>query len=236
MIKSFSAAEELCEHAMELFIGLAKKHIDAKGKFSVVLSGGRTPNLMYDMMAREENASRVDWKNVFVFWGDERYVGYKSPDNNAYQAKQHLLDRVPIPVENIFRIPVTGDHVTDALKYEEKIRSFFEGRTPSFDLLFLGMGDEAHTASLFPGSDLIDEQERLVRDVYVELKQMQRISFTPVLINSSKNIVFMVTGAEKLPAFREVIKGKYDPQQYPAQIVKPIDGELIWLVGKELAL
>ncbi len=236
MIKSFPDAETLCSHAMELFIELANKFIEAKGQFSVVLSGGRTPNLMYNMMALPANASRVNWKKVFIFWGDERYVDYNSADNNAYQAKKHLLDLVPIPTENIYRIPVTGDYKADALDYEKTIRQFFQGQTPSFDLIFLGMGDEAHTASLFPGSDLVAEHERLVRDVYVESKQMQRISFTPVLINASKNIVFMITGAEKLPALREVIKGKYNPQLYPAQIVKPVKGELTWLIGEELAL
>lgn len=234
MIKSFANAADLCREAMELFISLAKDAIENNGKFSVALSGGRTPNLLYDMMAQPGNAKRVDWKNVFVFWGDERYVDYNSPDNNAFQAKKHLLDLVPIPTENIFRIPVTGDYAADAIDYENSIRQFFQGETPAFDLVFLGMGDEAHTASIFPGSDLIDEQVRLVRDVYVELKQIQRISMTPPLINASKNIVFMITGAEKAPAFKEVIEGAYHPQLYPAQIIKPLDGTLTWLVGEEL--
>jgi 6-phosphogluconolactonase len=234
MIKQFNDAAALCSEAMQIFISEAKKAILERGKFSVVLSGGRTPNLMYDLLAKKENSSQVDWSRVFVFWGDERYVGYNSPDNNAFQARAHLLDLVPIPSENIFRIPVTGDHVADAIDYEQTIRQFFQGENPAFDLLFLGMGEEAHTASLFPGSDLITEKDKLVRDVYVEVKQMQRISFTPLLINASKHIVFMITGAEKAPAFDKVINGPFDPQQYPAQIIQPANGQITWLIGKEL--
>jgi 6-phosphogluconolactonase len=234
MIKQFAEANDLCKAAMDLFIDLSQQSISRTGKFSVVLSGGRTPNLMYDMLVQPANASKVDWKNVFVFWGDERYVDYNNPDNNAFQAKDHLLDHVEIPQSNIFRIPVTGDYRADALTYEKTIRQFFQGSTPSFDLLFLGMGDEGHTASLFPGSELLDEQERLVRDVYVETKQMQRISFTPPLINAAKNIVFMITGAEKAPAYKAVTRGDFNPQLYPAQIVKPTRGKITWLLGEEV--
>ncbi|MFT3979981.1 MAG: 6-phosphogluconolactonase [Ferruginibacter sp.] len=230
MIKVFSTAEALCAEAMELFISLAQKNILAKGSFEVALSGGRTPNLLYDMLAKEENASRVDWKNVFVFWGDERYVDFDNKDNNSFQARQHLLDHVGIPEENIYRIPVNGDHVADAAAYQHIIREHFKTALPVFDLLFLGMGEEGHTASIFPGSALLHETETLVKDIYVEVKQMQRISFTPALINAAKEIVFMVTGDEKAPALKEVLEGAYDPDLYPAQIVKPVNGHLTWLL------
>jgi 6-phosphogluconolactonase len=234
MIKSFKSAEDLCRAAMDMFIDLAKESIGRAGKFSVVLSGGRTPNLLYDMLAQPINASKVDWKNVFVFWGDERYVDYNNADNNAFQAKEHLLDHVNIPQANIFRIPVTGDYRADAISYEKSIRQFFQGSTPAFDLVFLGMGEEGHTASLFPGSDLLEEEERLVRDVYVEIKQMQRISFTPPLINAAKHIVFMITGTEKAAAYNAVSRGAFNPTLFPAQIIKPTRGKITWLLGEEV--
>lgn len=232
MIKVFSTTEELCSAAMEKFIALSIQNIAAKGSFVVALSGGRTPNQLYDMMSSAGNAAKVDWKNVFVFWGDERYVPWDNNDNNSFQAKQHLLDKVNIPEGNIFRIPVNGDHEADAKIYEQTIRSFFKGEAPVFDLVFLGMGDEGHTASIFPGSILLKEKEALVKDVYVEVKQMQRISFTPVLINAAKEIVFMITGEEKAPALKEVIEGEYDPEVYPAQIVKPVEGNITWLLDE----
>lgn len=236
MIKVFPGAEALCMEAMEKFIALSIENIGIKGNFAVALSGGRTPNLLYDMLAKEENASRVDWKNVFVFWGDERYVEYNNKDNNSFQAKQHLLDLVPIPEGNVFRVPVNGDHAADAIIYEQTIRSFFKGEAPVFDLIFLGMGEEGHTASIFPGSALLYEQTALVKDVYVEVKKMQRISFTPPLINAAGHIIFMVTGKEKAKAFKEVTEGEYNPELYPAQIIRPVNGELVWMVDEAIII
>lgn len=235
MIKIFSTAGELCDTAMEKFIALSVENIAAKGSFVVALSGGRTPNQLYDLLAQKENADKVDWKNIFVFWGDERYVDHNNKDNNSFQAKQHLLDHVAIPAGNVFRIPVNGDHEADAIIYEQTIRSFFKGQAPVFDLLFLGMGDEGHTASIFPGSVLLHEKNALVKDVYVEVKQMQRISFTPALINAAKEIVFMITGAEKAPALKEVLEGEYNPDLYPAQIIKPVNGNISWLLDEGAA-
>lgn len=230
MIKVFETTEALCESAMEKFIALSIENIAAKGSFVVALSGGRTPNQLYDMMAQEQNVARVEWSSVFFFWGDERYVDFNNKDNNSFQAKQHLLDRIPVPEGNIFRIPVNGDHEGDAKIYEQTIRSFFKGNPPVFDLVFLGMGDEGHTASIFPGSSLLNEATALVKDIYVEVKQMQRISFTPALINAAKEIVFMITGEEKAPALKEVLEGEYNPELYPAQIVKPVNGNISWLL------
>lgn len=235
MIKVFSNAEALCAHAMEMFIALAQQNIASKGSFTVALSGGRTPNLMYDMLALPQNASRVNWEQVYIFWGDERYVDFDNNDNNSFQAKQHLLNHVGIPQKNIFRIPVHGNHVADAHAYQHIIREFFKTDTPAFDLIFLGMGDEGHTASIFPDSPLLHETESIVKDIYVEVKQMQRISFTPPLINAAKEIVFMITGAEKAPALKEVLEGDYNPDVYPAQVVKPVNGNITWLLDEGAA-
>lgn len=240
MIKVFSTSEELCSYAMEKFIALSIENIAAKGSFVVALSGGRTPNQLYDMLAQSDNAQKINWKNIFFFWGDERYVDWDNKDNNSFQAKTHLFDKIDIPEGNIFRIPVNGDHEADAKVYEQTIRSFFKGKAPVFDLVFLGMGDEGHTASIFPGSVLLQEKNGLVKDVYVEVKQMQRISFTPALINAAKEIMFMITGEEKATALKEVLEGEYNPGLYPAQIVKPVNGNISWLLdegaAKDLAL
>lgn len=235
MIKVFSTTEELCNYALEQFIALSIENIAAKGSFVVALSGGRTPNVLYALLTKQENAGKIDWQNVFLFWGDERYVAHDNKENNSFQATQHLLNHVAIPQGNIFRIPVNGDHEIDAKTYEQTIRSFFRGEAPVFDLVFLGMGDEGHTASIFPGSALLKEEKALVKDVYVEVKQMQRISFTPALINAAKEIIFMITGAEKAPALKEVLEGEYNPELYPAQIVKPVNGNISWLLDEGVA-
>jgi 6-phosphogluconolactonase len=234
-IKVYKDAGALCEAAMELFIEMSNEYINTRGRFVVALSGGRTPNLMYDLLAKEENASRVDWKKCYFFWGDERYVDFDNKDNNSFQAKQHLLDLVPVPEGNIFRIPVNGNHEADAGTYEQTILSFFKEEAPVFDLIFLGMGDEGHTASIFPDSELLKEQTALVKDVYVEVKQMQRISFTPPLINAARHIIFMVTGKEKTAAFKEVIGGAHNPALYPAQIIQPTNGDILWMVDEAIA-
>ncbi|RYY50151.1 MAG: 6-phosphogluconolactonase [Chitinophagaceae bacterium] len=235
MIKVFPTTEAVCQAAMEQFMALAIENIAAKGSFVVALSGGRTPNQLYDLMALPENAGMIDWKNIFFFWGDERYVPQDNKENNSLQARQHLLDKVSVPEGNIFRIPINGDHEADAKRYEQTIRSFFKGEPPVFDLIFLGMGDEGHTASIFPGSPLLKEQAALVKDVYVEVKQMQRISFTPALINAAKEIMFVITGQEKAPALKEVLEGNFDPQLYPAQIIKPVIGKITWLLDEAVS-
>ena len=236
MIKIFADVRLLCQTAMEIFIELAQSNIAHKGIFTVALSGGNTPNLMYDLLAQIENVKKVDWRKIFIFWGDERYVSYNNKNNNAFQAKSHLLDMVPIPQNNIFRIPVSGDYKMDALHYEETIKIFFNASRPQFDLIFLGLGEEGHTASIFPGSELLNEKDALVKDVYVIAKQMQRISFTPVLINAAKEVVFMAAGKSKSEAVKETLEGNYQPQLYPAQIIKPLDGNITWLLDEDAAL
>ncbi|HPA23789.1 MAG TPA: 6-phosphogluconolactonase [Ferruginibacter sp.] len=235
MINVFDSAKILCQSAMEIFIGLAKKNIAQKGSFAVALSGGSTPNLMYDLLSQKENTKRINWEKLFIFWGDERYISYNSKDNNAFQAKSHLLDLVPIPQNNIFRIPVSGDYRNDALHYEEGIKKFFNANLPHFDLIFLGLGEEGHTASIFPGSELLQENDALVKDVYVTTKKMQRISFTPMLINAAKEIVFIVAGKSKSAAVKEVLEGKFQPEIFPAQIIKPVEGSITWLLDKDAA-
>lgn len=235
MIKVFDTPLSLCQNAMKIFIQLAQENIDRKGNFIIALSGGNTPNLLYDLMAKNEIARNLAWDKIYVFWGDERYVDYQNPENNAFQAYKHLLKKISIPEKNIFRIPVTGNTRQDAGKYQKEIADFFNGKHPAFDLIFLGLGDEGHTASIFPGSELLHEKQALVKDIYVEVKKSQRISFTPVLLNAAKEVVFMVTGITKAKAVKEIIEGKYQPDIYPAQIVKPRKGNITWLLDNAAA-
>ena len=175
---------------------------------------------MYKLLSTEFYINRIDWKNIYFFWGDERCVALSDKNNNSYNAKNILLDKVSIPKKNIFIIPVDESPVNAAIYYEATIKIFFKTDKPVFDLILLGMGDNGHTASLFPNTTILQEAKALVKEVYVDEIKMDRISFTAPLINSAKHILFLVTGKEKQHMLKTVLEGKYEPEKYPAQMIK----------------
>jgi 6-phosphogluconolactonase len=223
----FENGGALAKAAAEHFIKLAGEAIDEKGKFTVALSGGNTPGAMYALLAAEPYSKQVDWKHCYFFWGDERCVPLNDPDNNGFNAKNILLDKVPVPKQNIFVIPVDETPVNAAIYYEATVKIFFKTDKPSFDLILLGMGDNGHTASLFPHTTILHEQKALVKEVYVEEIKANRISFTAPLINNAKHILFLVSGKDKEAMVKKVLEGEYKPEEYPAQMIK--GGE--WWVG-----
>jgi len=178
---------------------------------------------------------------VHVFWGDERCVPPDNPQSNYQMARETLLDEVPISVSNIHRIRGEEDPEKAAVAYEKELRTFFgvDARDGSprlgFDLILLGMGDNGHTASLFPGSPAVNEKERWVMAQYVEVVSMWRITLTPVVSNAAKNVLFIVSGAEKAERLRDVLEGPFQPEVLPAQIVRPASGRLLWFVDRTAA-
>ena len=216
----FDNADLLAKAAAEYFIKLADEAIKLKGKFTVALSGGNTPAAMYKLLSTEFYINRIDWKNIYFFWGDERCVALNDKNNNSYNAKNILLDKVSIPKKNIFIIPVDESPVNAAIYYEATIKTFFKTDKPVFDLILLGMGDNGHTASLFPNTTILQEAKALVKEVYVDEIKMDRISFTAPLINNAKHILFLVTGKEKQQMLKTVLEGKYEPEKFPAQMIK----------------
>jgi 6-phosphogluconolactonase len=219
-IVKYKSVDLLAIAAADFFVKLAASSIKKNGKFMVALSGGSTPNSMYALLAEDAYSKKVDWKNVCIFWGDERCVPMNSNQNNSYQAKKILLNNIPIPKENIFPIPVKLAPAEAAAHYEETIKQFFKTDLPKFDLIFLGMGDNGHTASLFPHTSILAEKKAIVKEVYVEEIKMDRISFTAPLINNASNILFLVAGKEKTSMLQKVLKGPYLPKEYPAQLIK----------------
>jgi len=219
-ITHFANADLLAKAAAEYFIKLAAEAIQLKGKFTVALSGGNTPAAMYKLLSTEFYINQIDWKNIYFFWGDERCVALNDKNNNSYNAKNILLDKVSIPKKNIFIIPVDESPVNAAIYYEATIKIFFKTDKPVFDLILLGMGDNGHTASLFPNTIILQEAKALVKEVYVAEIKMDRISFTAPLINNAKHILFLVTGKEKQQMLKTVLEGKYEPEKYPAQMIK----------------
>lgn len=232
-ISVFENSEALSKAAADFIVSLAAKQIAENGKFSIALSGGNTPSQLFELLATAAYNKAVDWKNTFVFWGDERCVPVDDERNNSYVAKELLLNNVKIPAENIFIVPVKMAPVKAAHYYEQTLKIFFKTQLPSFDLILLGMGDNGHTASLFPKTPILLEKTALVKEVYVKELNMNRVSFTAPLINNAKNILFLVAGKDKASMLHTVLDGKENIEKYPAQMIKA--GKVFWYVDKAAA-
>lgn len=230
--------EELIRAAAYEFVSLAAEAIEEKGFFTVALSGGSTPKGLYSLLANEADSfrSQVVWDKIHFFWGDERHIPPDHPDSNYRMAYEAMLSKVAVPPENIHRIRAEIRNAGEAAKdYEQELREFFKlktGQLPRFDLVFLGLGPDGHTASLFPGIEVIYEKKRLAAAPWVEKFNAYRITLTPPLLNNAACVIFLVAGEEKAEALRAVLQRGYEPKRFPAQIIKPTNGKLIWLVDR----
>lgn len=237
-IEIFPDAAALAQRAAEQFVALANYAIHKRGRFVVALSGGSTPKQMNALLAAPPFADQVNWSKVFVFWGDERCVSPDNAESSYCMARETLLKHVSIPNENIQRVhgELAPEHA--AQKYEDKLREFFVGQAPRFDLILLGMGDDGHTASLFPGTPGIRENSRwavAVKHDTPPLPLVDRVTFTPLLINAAANVTFLVSGAAKAERLLQVLRDPYNPDRLPAQVVRPKDGKLFWLLDEPAA-
>ena len=230
-------AAGLARAAAEHFIDRASHAVAARGRFAVALSGGSTPRALFTLLATDAFRPRIDWPHVHLFWGDERCVSPDDPQSNYRMTREALLDKVAIPPGNVHRILGEQDPAAAADAYEATLRTFFGGSgVPVFDLILLGMGDNGHTASLFPGTWSVRERQRWVAAEYVEVVGMWRITFTPVLLNAAAQVTFLVAGAGKAAMLKRVLEGPYQPDLLPAQVVRPTSGELLWLVDAAAAV
>ncbi|MBU0495599.1 MAG: 6-phosphogluconolactonase [Chloroflexi bacterium] len=224
----------LARAVVEHVVARAQEAIADCGQCTVALAGGSTPRAAYALLATEEFAGRVDWPRLHVFWGDERCVPPDHPDSNYRMARETLLDHVPIPAGNVHRIPGEQEPIEAAVAYESELRAFFavpsEGGSPRFDLILLGLGDDGHTASLFPGTAAIHEPVRWVVAHRVDKLGAWRVTLTPIVINAGAQVTFVVSGAGKAERLHKVLAGPYQPDVLPAQIVQPTTGCLLWLI------
>ncbi len=235
-IRIFETPEEVAHAAADCFTAIALGSISAEGRFSVALAGGSTPRRAYQLLATEEYRNRVDWSKVHIFFGDERTVPPTHADSNYRMAEEAMISLLPIPLHNVHRIAGRGDAVANASLYEDDLRTFFDGAPwPRLDLVLLGMGDDGHTASLFPGTDALREKEAWVVANWVEKLNTFRITLTAPAINHSANVVFVVTGTGKAERLPEVLRGARDPLRLPSQLIQPDAGSLVWLVDKAAA-
>lgn len=229
--------QALFEAAADEFSRTAQSAVKGAGKFTVALAGGSTPKSLYSLLAG--GARPVPWEQTYFFFGDERHVPPDHSDSNFRMASEAMLGQVPVPKSHVFRVPAEiPDAARVAHSYEQTLRQFFklkEGEVPRFDLILLGMGPDGHTASLFPGTAALREQEKLVAANWVEKFKTWRITFSYPVLNHAANVMFMVTGADKQDMLRAVLKGPEDGETYPSQRVQPAGGRLLWLVEKAAA-
>jgi len=233
-VNIFNNSTELSRRAADEFVRLAKSAVKNGNRFAVVLSGGSTPRLLYRLLASEYR-EKIQWSSVHLFWGDERYVPHDDPQSNYLMVKEALLDHIEIPRENIHPMPVHfSDPEAAARSYETDLKAFFHDGNCRFDLLLLGLGTDGHTASLFPGSPVLREQERWVRTAIAPpgMPSSMRLTLTLPVINNALNVWFLVSGAEKKSVARSILYGTNDAENhYPAAMVKP-EGRLVWMVEK----
>ncbi|GLB52829.1 6-phosphogluconolactonase [Neptunitalea chrysea] len=229
MLNIFDELPKLHTAVADYFVEKANETIEKTGKFTVALTGGSSPAGMYEIVTTVYK-DKVDWSKVYVFWGDERWVPLNDDRSNAGNAYKNFLDKLPIPADQIYpmwKVGVTPEAYADeyAAILEEVLT---DGET--FDLIFLGMGDDGHTASLFPGEAVIDETEKKVAAYFLAPQDMYRITLTAPVLNKASNVAFITYGSKKAPALFEVLKGEPNVKKYPSQIVKPDAGSAVWFV------
>ena len=235
MIQIYNTTEEINTAATDLFTTAAQDAIAKRGKFTAVLTGGSSPAGIYKLLASDAYKNKIDWSKIYIFWGDERWVPLNDDLSNAKMSYAALLSHVPIPSENIFEMYKDGVTPEDyAVTYEQSIRKIL-GEEGKFDFIFLGMGDDGHTASLFPGEAVLNEQNKWVDAYFLAPQNMHRITLTAPLINKAEKIIVVTFGEKKAHALKEVTKGEYNPSLYPTQLIKPVSGELVFLVDKSAA-
>lgn len=201
----------------------------------MALSGGESPRQTYRMLAQSPYREQIPWGNVHIFWGDERCVPEGDPRHNATAAFEDLLNHVPVDKSQIHPILCDKSPRAAAEGYDSLLRGFFGDGGASFDLILLGLGGDGHTASLFPYNEALNERERWVREVLVPDQGMFRVTLTPAIINRGAIVVFLVYGKSKSRVLQKVLQGPHNPRLLPAQLIKPVKGELNWFVDKSAA-
>ena len=231
----FDTPGEVALAATERFVEYANQAIAKHGVFSVALAGGNTPRRVYELLASNPHKNLIEWSNVHLFFGDERCVPSDHPDSNYAMVDRALISKIDIPPSNIHRMIGEVDPEEGAAAYESKLRNFFgEVAVPRFDLVLLGMGDDGHTASLFPKSASLAEKSRLVVATKAPSGQ-GRISLTLSAINSAEHVMFLVTGSGKAQRLAEVFENRPGANKLPAQLIVPVNGTLEWLIDREAA-
>lgn len=232
----YDTPERVAKAAAELFTRRAQQTATERGVARIAISGGTTPKRMFALLAAEPFLSQVPWDKLNLYWVDERCVSPDGADSNYRMTREQLLSKVPLAEDHIFRMEGELDPEEAASKYEAALRNSFKlegAQAPAFDLVLLGMGDDGHTASLFPHSEAINEMGRLVVANKVENKNPWRITLTWPVINQGREVVFLIEGVAKADRLHEVLLGDYDPDRLPSQLIRPESGKVYLLLDAE---
>jgi 6-phosphogluconolactonase len=237
-LEIFKDSDHLCRGLAEWITSLIEETLRHKDRFSLVLSGGNTPKKLHLLLASSPYKERIDWKKIHIFWGDERAVPFEDERNNARMAFDTLLDKVTVPKEQIHIMDTNLAPEKAAAAYEEILNEYFGTDVlpfQTFDLVLLGMGDDGHTLSLFPGTAVIHEEKSWAISFNLKAQDMYRITLTKNIVNHADHIVFMISGKEKANALHEVLEGEKNPDLYPSQVISPTQGELHFFTDETAA-
>jgi len=225
-------SKDLADWMVNYFTEALKK----QNRFTWALSGGSTPKTLYKLLASDIYKNKIDWAKIHFFWGDERFVPFEDKRNNAKMAFDELLNHVPVDKKNIYPIQTMNLQPEEAAAgYENLLKKYFTSVMATFDLVLLGLGNDAHTLSLFPNHAVVKENKNWVNAFYLEQQEMYRITLTAPVVNKARKIVFLVSGEDKAAAMQHVLSNKYEPDLYPAQIIDPKNGELYWFADEAAA-
>jgi 6-phosphogluconolactonase len=253
----YKNSQELSYAVADWIVNRIADTLEKQDRFTIALSGGSTPKVLHKILAASPYKEKINWTKLHVFWGDERVVPFEDDRNNAKMAYDTLLDKVPVPASQIHVMRTDIPPEQSAAEYEKILRQYFPlvidpaGHSPlttgpssltthsspatSFDLVLLGMGDDGHTLSLFPGTEVVHEEKVWATAFYLKAQDMYRITLTKTIVNKAARVAFLTTGSGKAHALKEVLQGTYNPDLYPSQEIKPSDGELHWFVDEAAA-
>lgn len=234
-INIFKNEHEVLHGLANYFVEIASESISSHGQFSVALSGGNSPKKLYELLASPSFKDKIDWGKVHFFFGDERYVPPTDPQSNYLMAKKALLEPLELSYKQIFPIDTSLSPDEAAKAYTRDINLYFAGTEPRFDLVLLGLGDNSHTASLFPHTPVLHDKTASAKAVFLEDQQVFRITMTAPLINLAQHVAFLVYGDGKAIAVHHIIEDETDFENYPAQLIKPQSGDLQWFLDQGAA-
>lgn len=231
----FPSEQEVLTGIAAYFIQTANEAISSQGFFNVSLSGGTSPKKLYQLFTTSDYRQHLDWTKIYFFFGDERNVPQDSPDSNFLMVKTALFDPLNIQDDHIFAVDTTVLPESAAIDYADKIENHFKNQKVQFDLILLGLGDNSHTASLFPHTDVLAVKEATVKAVFLEDQQVYRITKTAKMINQAHHIAFLLYGAGKAEAVKHVLEDPSNIDEYPAQLIKPENGDVQWFMDESAA-
>ncbi|GAB3574693.1 6-phosphogluconolactonase [Spirosoma luteolum] len=226
---------DLAKAAADFIAKRIKTVLKTQDRFTIALSGGSTPKALHELLAKSPYAEQIPWLQLHVFWGDERFVPIDDEQSNAGMAYDTLLGHVFTPEDQIHVWRTDLEPQAAAADYDQLLHRYFGDEGPSFDLVLLGMGDDGHTLSLFPGTEVVHEQSAWTAAYFLTQQNMYRLTLTAPIVNRASCVLFLVAGPKKAAPLQQVLEGPYNPDVYPSQQIKPSPGELVWLVDEKAA-